>query len=104
MASLSLHEHDGSSGASDQDTLAPLPHPGVAPWPLTFPYQYPIPHPYNPQPVHDPSSSIPAGGGSAGSPHSEGETGAEVNQGLNSGYGGKNYTCPTKVWLQDIWH
>ncbi len=58
MASLSLHEHDGSSGASDQDTLAPLPHPGVAPWPLTFPYQYPIPHPYNPQPVHDPSSSI----------------------------------------------
>uniref|UniRef100_A0A9J8CH82 Dishevelled segment polarity protein 3b n=1 Tax=Cyprinus carpio carpio TaxID=630221 RepID=A0A9J8CH82_CYPCA len=74
MASLSLHEHDGSSGASDQDTLAPLPHPGVAPWPLTFPYQYPIPHPYNPHPVHDPSYSFTAGGGSAGSPHSEGET------------------------------
>uniref|UniRef100_A0A9J8A3V8 Dishevelled segment polarity protein 3b n=1 Tax=Cyprinus carpio carpio TaxID=630221 RepID=A0A9J8A3V8_CYPCA len=71
MASLSLHEHDGSSGASDQDTLAPLPHPGVAPWPLTFPYQYPIPHPYNPHPVHDPSYSFTAGGGSAGSPHSE---------------------------------
>ncbi|KAI2653874.1 hypothetical protein H4Q32_014236 [Labeo rohita] len=28
MASLTLHDHDGSSGASDQDTLAPLPHPG----------------------------------------------------------------------------
>uniref|UniRef100_A0A673MDA4 Segment polarity protein dishevelled homolog DVL-3-like n=1 Tax=Sinocyclocheilus rhinocerous TaxID=307959 RepID=A0A673MDA4_9TELE len=71
MASLTLHDHDGSSGASDQDTLAPLPHPGVAPWPLTFPYQYPIPHPYNPHPVHDPSHSFTAGGGSAGSPHSE---------------------------------
>uniref|UniRef100_A0A673MGW3 Segment polarity protein dishevelled homolog DVL-3-like n=1 Tax=Sinocyclocheilus rhinocerous TaxID=307959 RepID=A0A673MGW3_9TELE len=76
MASLTLHDHDGSSGASDQDTLAPLPHPGVAPWPLTFPYQYPIPHPYNPHPVHDPSHSFTAGGGSAGSPHSEGRSGS----------------------------
>uniref|UniRef100_A0A672RJK1 Dishevelled segment polarity protein 3 n=1 Tax=Sinocyclocheilus grahami TaxID=75366 RepID=A0A672RJK1_SINGR len=74
MASLTLHDHDGSSGASDQDTLAPLPHPGVAPWLLTFPYQYPIPHPYNPHPVHDPSHSVTAGGGSAGSPHSEAGT------------------------------
>uniref|UniRef100_A0A8C1TJP0 Dishevelled segment polarity protein 3b n=1 Tax=Cyprinus carpio TaxID=7962 RepID=A0A8C1TJP0_CYPCA len=81
MASLSLHEHDGSSGASDQDTLAPLPHPGVAPWPLTFPYQYPIPHPYNPHPVHDPSYSFTAGGGSAGSPHSEGETAFDLGLG-----------------------
>uniref|UniRef100_A0A8C1P759 Dishevelled segment polarity protein 3b n=2 Tax=Cyprinus carpio TaxID=7962 RepID=A0A8C1P759_CYPCA len=80
MASLSLHEHDGSSGASDQDTLAPLPHPGVAPWPLTFPYQYPIPHPYNPHPVHDPSYSFTAGGGSAGSPHSEGSRSSGSNR------------------------
>ncbi|XP_026143768.1 segment polarity protein dishevelled homolog DVL-3-like [Carassius auratus] len=80
MASLSLHDHDGSSGASDQDTLAPLPHPGVAPWPLTFPYQYPIPHPYNPHPVHDPSYSFSAGGGSAGSPHSEGSRSSGSNR------------------------
>ncbi|KAJ8378103.1 hypothetical protein AAFF_G00248170 [Aldrovandia affinis] len=80
MANLSLHDHDGSSGASDQDTLAPLPHPGVAPWPLAFPYQYPIPHPYNPhpqpqpqphpQPAHEPPHSH-----SAGSQHSEGGEG-----------------------------
>ncbi|XP_059361990.1 segment polarity protein dishevelled homolog DVL-3 [Carassius carassius] len=80
MASLSLHDHDGSSGASDQDTLAPLPHPGVAPWPLTFPYQYPIPHPYNPHPVHDPGYSFTAGGGSAGSPHSEGSRSSGSNR------------------------
>ncbi|KAG7329802.1 hypothetical protein KOW79_006024 [Hemibagrus wyckioides] len=48
MAHLSLQEHDGSSGASDQDTLAPLLHPAEAPWP-SFPYQYPpslhdVPH------------------------------------------------------------
>lgn len=72
MANLSLHDHDGSSGASDQDTLAPLPHPGAAPWPMAFPYQYPPPHPYNPHPgFPDPSYSY--GGGSAGSQHSEGE-------------------------------
>ncbi|XP_067276536.1 segment polarity protein dishevelled homolog DVL-3 isoform X3 [Pseudorasbora parva] len=80
MASLTLHDHDGSSGASDQDTLAPLPHPGVAPWPLTFPYQYPIPHPYNPHPVHDPTYNLPAGGGSAGSPHSEGSRSSGSNR------------------------
>ncbi|XP_051726697.1 segment polarity protein dishevelled homolog DVL-3 isoform X2 [Ctenopharyngodon idella] len=80
MASLTLHDHDGSSGASDQDTLAPLPHPGVAPWPLTFPYQYPIPHPYNPHPVHDPTYSFTAGGGSAGSPHSEGSRSSGSNR------------------------
>uniref|UniRef100_A0A673H6Q6 Dishevelled segment polarity protein 3b n=1 Tax=Sinocyclocheilus rhinocerous TaxID=307959 RepID=A0A673H6Q6_9TELE len=78
MASLTLHDHDGSSGASDQDTLAPL--PGVAPWTLTFPYQYPIPHPYNPHPVHDPSHSFTAGGGSAGSPHSEGSRSSGSNR------------------------
>ncbi|CAB1348465.1 unnamed protein product [Coregonus sp. 'balchen'] len=68
MANLSLGDHDGSSGASDQDTLAPLPHPGAAPWPLAFPYQYPIPHP-----LHEPPQSQPGRGGGAGSQHSEGE-------------------------------
>uniref|UniRef100_A0A8C7N315 Dishevelled segment polarity protein 3 n=1 Tax=Oncorhynchus kisutch TaxID=8019 RepID=A0A8C7N315_ONCKI len=63
--------HDWSSGASDQDTLAPLPHPGAAPWPLAFPYQYPIPQPYNPHPLHEPPQSQPGRGGSAGSQHSE---------------------------------
>uniref|UniRef100_A0A7N6F9W2 Dishevelled segment polarity protein 3a n=1 Tax=Anabas testudineus TaxID=64144 RepID=A0A7N6F9W2_ANATE len=67
MTHLSLHDHDGSSGgASDQDTLPPLPPPGAAPWPMPLPYQFPIPHPYDlPQPFH----SGP-GAGSAGSQHS----------------------------------
>uniref|UniRef100_A0A8C7UM22 Dishevelled segment polarity protein 3b n=1 Tax=Oncorhynchus mykiss TaxID=8022 RepID=A0A8C7UM22_ONCMY len=73
MANLSLGDHDWSSGASDQDTLAPLPRPGAAPWPLAFPYQYPIPQPYNPHPLHEPPQSQPGRGGSAGSQHSEGE-------------------------------
>ncbi|XP_066541360.1 segment polarity protein dishevelled homolog DVL-3 [Hoplias malabaricus] len=80
MTNLTLHDHDGSSGASDQDTLAPLPHPGAAPWPLAFPYQYPIPHPYNPQPLHEPGLSHAAGGGSAGSPHSEGSRSSGSNR------------------------
>uniref|UniRef100_A0A8B9RGS0 Dishevelled segment polarity protein 3b n=1 Tax=Astyanax mexicanus TaxID=7994 RepID=A0A8B9RGS0_ASTMX len=80
MANLTLHDHDGSSGASDQDTLAPLPHPGAAPWPLPFPYQYPIPHPYNPHPVHEPTYSYTVGGGSAGSPHSEGSRSSGSNR------------------------
>lgn len=63
MAHLSLQDHDGSSGASDQDTLAPLLHPAEAPWPAAFPYQYPAAH----------SHLEEAGGGSAGSQHSEGE-------------------------------
>ncbi|POI35282.1 hypothetical protein CIB84_000967 [Bambusicola thoracicus] len=79
MANLSLHDHDGSSGASDQDTLAPLPHPGAAPWPMAFPYQYPPPHPYNPHPgFPDPSYSY--GGGSAGSQHSEGSRSSGSNR------------------------
>ncbi|XP_062987880.1 segment polarity protein dishevelled homolog DVL-3 isoform X3 [Elgaria multicarinata webbii] len=79
MASLSLHDHDGSSGASDQDTLAPLPHPGAAPWPMAFPYQYPPPHPYNPHPgFPDPGYSY--GGGSAGSQHSEGSRSSGSNR------------------------
>ncbi|XP_055735328.1 segment polarity protein dishevelled homolog DVL-3-like isoform X1 [Salvelinus fontinalis] len=75
MASLSLGDHDGSSGASDQDTLAPLPHPGAAPWPLAFPYQYPIPHP-----LQEPPRSQPGGGGSAGSQHSEGSCSSGSNR------------------------
>ena len=74
LVNLSLNDNDGSSGASDQDTLAPL--PGATPWPLlpTFPYQYPAPHPYSPQPppYHE-LSSYTYGGGSASSQHSEGK-------------------------------
>lgn len=74
LVNLSLNDNDGSSGASDQDTLAPL--PGATPWPLlpTFSYQYPAPHPYSPQPppYHE-LSSYSYGGGSASSQHSEGK-------------------------------
>ncbi|XP_052049988.1 segment polarity protein dishevelled homolog DVL-2 isoform X2 [Apodemus sylvaticus] len=73
LVNLSLNDNDGSSGASDQDTLAPL--PGATPWPLlpTFSYQYPAPHPYSsqPPPYHE-LSSYTYGGGSASSQHSEG--------------------------------
>lgn len=79
MANLSLHDHDGSSGASDQDTLAPLPHPGAAPWPIAFPYQYPPPHPYNPHPGF-PEPGYSYGGGSAGSQHSEGSRSSGSNR------------------------
>ncbi|XP_068129909.1 segment polarity protein dishevelled homolog DVL-2 [Hyperolius riggenbachi] len=75
MANLSLNDNDGSSGASDQDTLAPLPLPGASPWPLlpTFSYQYPAPHPYSTQPpAYHELSSYSYGMGSAGSQHSEG--------------------------------
>lgn len=78
MANLSLNDNDGSSGASDQDTLAPLPLPGATPWPLmhTFPsYQY-TSNPYSsqPPPYHE-LSSYSYAPGSTGSQHSEGETG-----------------------------
>lgn len=69
MAHLSLNDHDGSSGASDQDTLAPLLHPAEAPWPAAFPYQYPTAHSH----ADAAHSYSEAGGGSAGSQHSEGE-------------------------------
>ena len=76
MANLSLNDNDGSSGASDQDTLAPLPLPGTSPWPMmhTFPYQpYPT-HPYSsqPPPYHE-LTSYSYAPGSTGSQHSEGE-------------------------------
>uniref|UniRef100_A0A8C6LXN5 Dishevelled segment polarity protein 2 n=1 Tax=Nothobranchius furzeri TaxID=105023 RepID=A0A8C6LXN5_NOTFU len=62
-------------GASDQDTLAPLPLPGASPWPMmhTFPYQpYPT-HPYStqPPPYHE-LTSYSYAPGSTGSQHSEG--------------------------------
>uniref|UniRef100_A0A8C6P354 Dishevelled segment polarity protein 3a n=1 Tax=Nothobranchius furzeri TaxID=105023 RepID=A0A8C6P354_NOTFU len=88
MTHLSLHDHDGSSGgASDQDTVPPLPHPGAAPWPMALPYQFPIPHPYDlPQPFGGP------GAGSTGSQHS-GESGSSgsncsKNDGRKSGGSG----------------
>uniref|UniRef100_A0A4W3IQ13 Dishevelled segment polarity protein 3 n=1 Tax=Callorhinchus milii TaxID=7868 RepID=A0A4W3IQ13_CALMI len=98
MANLTLNDHDGSSGASDQDTLAPLPHPGAAPWPIAFPYQYPPQHPYNPHPpgYHD-VTGYTYGGGSAGSQHSEGSkssgsnrSGSERRGGGGGGGGGKD--------------
>ncbi|XP_045155027.1 segment polarity protein dishevelled homolog DVL-1 isoform X1 [Echinops telfairi] len=69
LAALNLN--NGSSGTSDQDTLAPLPHP-AAPWPLgqAFPYQYPGPPPCFPPAYQDPGFSY--GSGSAGSQQSEG--------------------------------
>ncbi|XP_043932640.1 segment polarity protein dishevelled homolog DVL-2 [Protopterus annectens] len=92
MANLSLNDNDGSSGASDQDTLAPLPLPGATPWPImhTFPYQYPAPHPYStqPPPYHE-LTSYSYGGGSAGSQHSEGSRSSGSNR-SDSGRMGKN--------------
>uniref|UniRef100_A0A8C7G1R3 Dishevelled segment polarity protein 2 n=1 Tax=Oncorhynchus kisutch TaxID=8019 RepID=A0A8C7G1R3_ONCKI len=79
MANLSLIDNDGSSGASDQDTLAPLPLPGATPWPLlhSFPsFQYPHPHPYSsqPPPYHELSSySFAPGSTGTASQHSEGK-------------------------------
>uniref|UniRef100_A0A8D0HTA1 Dishevelled segment polarity protein 2 n=1 Tax=Sphenodon punctatus TaxID=8508 RepID=A0A8D0HTA1_SPHPU len=90
MANLSLNDNDGSSGASDQDTLAPLPLPGATPWPLmpTFSYQYPAPHPYStqPPPYHE-LSSYSYGMGSAGSQHSEGSRSSGSNRSDGAGGG-----------------
>uniref|UniRef100_A0A3P8UIL2 Dishevelled segment polarity protein 2 n=1 Tax=Cynoglossus semilaevis TaxID=244447 RepID=A0A3P8UIL2_CYNSE len=92
MANLSLNDNDGSSGASDQDTLAPLPLPGATPWPMmhTFPYQpYPT-HPYSsqPPPYHE-LSSYSYAPGSTGSQHSEGKiSGGEKSPSGGVGEGG----------------
>uniref|UniRef100_A0A8C6Z2A0 Dishevelled segment polarity protein 1 n=1 Tax=Nothoprocta perdicaria TaxID=30464 RepID=A0A8C6Z2A0_NOTPE len=77
MAALNLN--NGSSGASDQDTLAPLPHP-AAPWPLGqgYPYQYPLPPPCFPPAYQDPGFSY--GSGSAGSQQSEGSKSSGSNR------------------------
>lgn len=72
MANLSLNDNDGSSGASDQDTLAPLPLPGATPWPLLHSFTYQYPHPYSTQPPPYHELSNYSYGGSAGSQHSEG--------------------------------
>uniref|UniRef100_A0A8C7LGD5 Dishevelled segment polarity protein 3a n=1 Tax=Oncorhynchus kisutch TaxID=8019 RepID=A0A8C7LGD5_ONCKI len=93
MAHLSLQDHDGSSGgASDQDTLPPLPHPGAAPWPMALPYQFPIAHPYNPQPQPDLPQGFPGvGAGSAGSQHSDGSSGSNCSKPEGrGGAGGSN--------------
>uniref|UniRef100_A0A8C6TGQ4 Dishevelled segment polarity protein 2 n=1 Tax=Neogobius melanostomus TaxID=47308 RepID=A0A8C6TGQ4_9GOBI len=83
MANLSLNDNDGSSGASDQDTLAPLPLPGASPWPMmhTFPYQpYPT-HPFSsqPPPYHE-LTSYSYAPGSTGSQHSEGSRSSGSNR------------------------
>uniref|UniRef100_A0A8C2XDK3 Dishevelled segment polarity protein 3b n=1 Tax=Cyclopterus lumpus TaxID=8103 RepID=A0A8C2XDK3_CYCLU len=59
--------HPGHGGGSDCDSLGPALCPQR---PLTFPYQYPVPHPYSsPPPLHQ----LPAlGGREGGSQHSEG--------------------------------
>ncbi|NWZ43930.1 DVL1 protein, partial [Brachypodius atriceps] len=77
LAALNLN--NGSSGASDQDTLAPLPHP-AAPWPLGqgYPYQYPLPPPCFPPAYQDPGFSY--GSGSAGSQQSEGSKSSGSNR------------------------
>uniref|UniRef100_G3PRZ5 Dishevelled segment polarity protein 3a n=1 Tax=Gasterosteus aculeatus aculeatus TaxID=481459 RepID=G3PRZ5_GASAC len=82
MTHLSLHEHDGSSGgASDQDTVPPLPHPGAAPWPITLPYQFPVLHPYDmQQPGH--------GGPGAGSAGRSSGSNCSKNEGRKSGGSG----------------
>ncbi|XP_078062632.1 segment polarity protein dishevelled homolog DVL-2-like [Mustelus asterias] len=84
LANLSLNDNDGSSGASDQDTLAPLPHPGATPWPImhSFQYPYPPPHPYSTQPpsYHELTTYSYGGGGSAGSQHSEGSRSSGSNR------------------------
>lgn len=74
MANLTLNDNDGSSGASDQDTLAPLPLPGASPWPMmhSFQYQYPQPaYSSQPPPYHE-LTSYSYAPGSTGSQHSEG--------------------------------
>ncbi|NWV29519.1 DVL1 protein, partial [Origma solitaria] len=80
LAALNLN--NGSSGASDQDTLAPLPHP-AAPWPLGqgYPYQYPLPPPCFPPAYQDPGFSY--GSGSAGSQQSEGRMADGLEPGVD---------------------
>uniref|UniRef100_A0A674BIJ2 Dishevelled segment polarity protein 2 n=1 Tax=Salmo trutta TaxID=8032 RepID=A0A674BIJ2_SALTR len=106
MANLSLIDNDGSSGASDQDTLAPLPLPGATPWPLlhSFPsFQYPHPHPYSsqPPPYHELSSySFAPGSTGTASQHSEGKTKGEVGK---EGQGGCHIggQCPNCDCIMD---
>nr|XP_033778745.1 segment polarity protein dishevelled homolog DVL-1 isoform X2 [Geotrypetes seraphini] len=82
LAALNLN--DGSSGTSDQDTLAPLPHP-TAPWPAgqSYPYQYPLPPPCFPPAYQEPGFSY--GSGSAGSQHSEGSKSSGSNRSNSEG-------------------
>uniref|UniRef100_A0A4W3HBW6 Dishevelled segment polarity protein 1a n=1 Tax=Callorhinchus milii TaxID=7868 RepID=A0A4W3HBW6_CALMI len=77
LAAMKLHEV--SSGTSDRDMLAPLPHP-ASPWPLGqgFPCQYPLPHPYYPTACQEPSFNY--GNGSAGSQPSEGSKSSGSNR------------------------
>ncbi|XP_043919121.1 segment polarity protein dishevelled homolog DVL-1 isoform X2 [Protopterus annectens] len=77
MAALNLN--DGSSGTSDHDILAPLPHP-ASPWPLgqNYPYQYPLPPPCYPPGYQEPGFSY--GSGSAGSQQSEGSKSSGSNR------------------------
>uniref|UniRef100_A0A4X2MBA8 Dishevelled segment polarity protein 1 n=1 Tax=Vombatus ursinus TaxID=29139 RepID=A0A4X2MBA8_VOMUR len=77
LAALNLN--NGSGGASDQDTLAPLPHQ-AAPWPVGqgYSYPYPVPPPGFPPAYQDPGFSY--GSGSAGSQQSEGSRSSGSNR------------------------
>ncbi|XP_061456534.1 segment polarity protein dishevelled homolog DVL-1 isoform X3 [Rhineura floridana] len=77
LAALNLN--NGSSGASNQDTLGPLPH-SATPWPLGqgYPYQYPLAPPCFPPAYQDPGFSY--GSGSAGSQQSEGSKSSGSNR------------------------
>ncbi|CAG00725.1 unnamed protein product [Tetraodon nigroviridis] len=101
MANLTLNDNDGSSGASDQDTLAPLPLPGASPWPMmhTFPYQpYPT-HAFSsqPPPYHE-LSSYSYAPGSTGSQHSEGSR----SSGSTRSEGDRRRTAkgPAALWAE----
>ncbi|GCC21440.1 hypothetical protein chiPu_0019912 [Chiloscyllium punctatum] len=99
LANLSLNDNDGSSGASDQDTLTPLPHPGTTPWPImhSFQYPYPPPHPYSTQPpsYHELTTYSYGGGGSAGSQHSEGSRSSGSNRSESERRTGKDKDSKT---------
>ncbi|XP_041954500.1 segment polarity protein dishevelled homolog DVL-1 [Alosa sapidissima] len=87
MASLNLNE-GSSGGASEQDTLAPLPPPATNPWPLggqPYPYPYPSAPPTFPPGYSDPCHSFHSG--SAGSQQSEGSRSSGSNPSAGTGTG-----------------
>lgn len=97
LAALNLNS--GSSGTSDQDTLAPLPHL-AAPWTLGqgYSYQYPGPPPCFPPAYQDPSFSY--GSGSAGSQQSEGESSQGAPPALAlPGFAPRAAPCPVRALL-----
>ncbi|XP_028276072.1 segment polarity protein dishevelled homolog DVL-3-like [Parambassis ranga] len=73
LSLVSLLDHEGASsqgGGSEFDPPDPDPQ-----WPPSFPYRYPIPHPYT-SPHH---LQLPLWGGGGGSRHSEGSRSSRSN-------------------------